>query len=134
MYNFSLSNSLEDIQIAIYARIGEEIDLEAAYWEINRDLHVSIKHLMNKHRVIYSMTTWIDEGSTYLAVNMRANDKWFLSRFIKEKNYPFADWSQIRYARIKRRISEMISKLDNDGFSSFYDEFLDDQDQETDTE
>jgi len=35
LLNYSLSNSLDDIEIAIYSRTGLDIDLNNAYWEIN---------------------------------------------------------------------------------------------------
>jgi len=86
LLNYSLSNNLDDIEVAIYARTGLDIDLNNAYWQLNTNLSISVKHLMNKHRVNYSMTTWEEEDKRrYLVVNMRIDDKWFLTRF-NEKN------------------------------------------------
>ena len=86
MLNFSLSNSLDDIEIAIYTRTGIDVNLNDAYWQLNTNLSTTVKHLMNKHRVAYSMTTWDDkeDGRKYLLVNMRIGDKWFLTRFNEE--------------------------------------------------
>ena len=83
LLNYSLSNNLDDIEVAIYARTGLDIDLNNAYWQLNTNLSISVKHLMNKHRVNYSMTTWDEEEDKrrYLVVNMRIGDKWFLTRF-----------------------------------------------------
>jgi hypothetical protein len=83
LLNYSLSNNLDDIEIAIYSRTGLDIDLNCAYWEINPYLSISVKHLMNKHRVNYSMTTWYEEKQKrrYLVVNMRLGDRWFFTRF-----------------------------------------------------
>jgi hypothetical protein len=88
LLNYSLSNSLDDIKTAIYARTGLNFDLNNAYWEINPYLSISVKHLMNKHRVKYSMTTWYEEKEKrrYLVVNMRVGDKWFLTRLNEDKN------------------------------------------------
>ncbi|MDR1839644.1 MAG: hypothetical protein LBQ93_08715 [Treponema sp.] len=84
--NYSLSNSLDDIEIAIYARTGLNIDLNNAYWEL-WEPWTNIKHLMNKHHVTYSMTTWYEEEEKrrYLSVHMRVGDKWFGTRY-NEKN------------------------------------------------
>ena len=83
LLNYSLSNNLDDIEIAVYARTGLNIDLDNAYWESNPKLSISVKHLMNKHCVTYSMTTWYaeEEKRSYLVINMRVGDKWFLTRF-----------------------------------------------------
>jgi len=77
--NYSLSNNLDDIQIAIYARTGLSITLDNAYWRLFPEVPINIKHLMNKHRVNYSMTTWYEEKKIYIVVYMRAGDKWFVT-------------------------------------------------------
>ena len=82
LLNYSLSNSLEDIKIAIYARTGQIINLNSAFWEINTDLSVSVKHLMNSHHVNYSMTIAGDENDRVLVVNMRVGDNWFFTEYI----------------------------------------------------
>ena len=79
--NYSLSNNLDDIKIAIFDRTGLNIDLEKAHWIINNNTPVSIKHLMNKHRVIYSMTISQEEEYKYLFIYMRVNDKWFITKY-----------------------------------------------------
>jgi len=83
LFNFSLSNNLDDIEIAIHARTGLNIYLENAYWQIDPDICIDIKHLMNKHRVIYSMATWYEEKTKirFILVNMRVGDKWYLTRY-----------------------------------------------------
>jgi alpha-amylase/alpha-mannosidase (GH57 family) len=80
LLNYSLSNSLEDIKIAIFSRTGHKINLDNAVWQINPELSISVKHLMNKHHVIYSMTTLGESGNKQIVVNMRANDKWFITK------------------------------------------------------
>jgi len=81
LLNYSLSNNLDNIEIAIYARTGLNIDLKNVCWRINTGLSVNVKYLMNKHRVNYSVTTWYkeEEKTRYLVVNMRAGDKWFFT-------------------------------------------------------
>ena len=54
---YSLSNSLDNIETAIYARTGCKINLEQGLWKLNPDLSISIKHLMNFYNVNYSMTS-----------------------------------------------------------------------------
>jgi len=77
LINYSLSNSIEDIQIAIYARTSQVIDLEKAYWRINQYLSISVKHLMNSHKVNYSMTVYGKENNRRIVVNMHVGDNWF---------------------------------------------------------
>jgi len=91
LLNYSLSNSLDDIKIAIYTRTGLDIDLKNAYWHLNTGLSISVKHLMNKHRVNYSMTTWYEEKQKrrYLVVNMRIGDMWFFTRFNEEDGFNY---------------------------------------------
>jgi len=83
LLNYSLSNSLDDIKIAVYARTGLNVDLNDAYWKSNQGLSISVKHLMYKHRVTYSMTIWDDGEEEFrnLFVNMRVGDQWFIARF-----------------------------------------------------
>jgi hypothetical protein len=90
LLNYSLSNSLDDIKIAIYARTGLNIDLDNAYWEL-RGPCINVKHLMNKHHVDYSMTTWYDEKEKirYLFVHMRVGDKWFLTEYNENNGFTY---------------------------------------------
>ena len=57
MYKYTLSNNLDDIRTAIFARTGYNINLNKATWSINPNLSISVKHLMNSHQVKFSMTT-----------------------------------------------------------------------------
>ena len=50
LLNYSLSNNLDDIEVAIYSRTGLDIDLNNAYWEINPYLSISVKHLLFKQQ------------------------------------------------------------------------------------
>ena len=74
---YSFSNNLDDIRIAIYARTGHNINLEKAVWRLNSRLSISVKHLMNSHNVIYSMTTNIRDKVKFVIINMRVGDKWY---------------------------------------------------------
>ena len=79
---FSLSNSLDDIKIAIYARTGLNIDLNNAHWKLATGTYISIKHLMNKHRVTYSMTTYcIEEEGRYIYVFIHVGNNWFCTSY-----------------------------------------------------
>jgi hypothetical protein len=112
LLNYSLSNSLDDIKIAIYARTGLNIDLDNAYWELNSRLSISVKHLMNKHHVNYSMTTWYAEKEKrrYLVINMRAGDKWFLTRF-NEKDGLIYNYEKYQ---ILIKLSDILNDILND--------------------
>jgi len=111
LLNYSLSNSLDDIKIAIYARTGLNIDLDSAYWQININLSTSVKHLMNKHCVTYSMTTWDEEEVRNLFVNMRVGDKWFLTRFNEINGVIF---NYEKYSICKRILTKYFKDSDTD--------------------
>jgi hypothetical protein len=98
---FSLSNSLDDIKIAIYARTGLNIDLDNAYWQLLPSLSTSIRHLMNKHRVTYSMDTYYieeeeeeekkeeeeeekEEKMRFIFVFMHVGNKWFCTSYCEQ--------------------------------------------------
>jgi hypothetical protein len=81
LLNYALSNSFEDIIIAIYARTGKIVNLDNTFWHINSKLSVSVKHLMNNQRVNYSMTILGTEPNRSIIVNMRVGDKWFLADY-----------------------------------------------------
>ena len=99
LLNYSLSNSLDDIKIAIYSRTGLDIDLNNAYWQLNTHLSTSVKRLMKKHRVIYSMTTWYEEEERvrHLCVNMHVVDQYFLASFFAgNKDNTFLDFEKFK--------------------------------------
>jgi hypothetical protein len=119
LLNYSLSNSLDDIKNAVYTRTGLNINFDYAYWQLNADLSTSVKHLMNKHRVTYSMTTLDEEDDDDdeekfidVFVNMRVGDQWFLARFFasnKESN--FYDLEKLEYCK---RILKLFKDSDTD--------------------
>jgi len=78
---YSFSNSLDNIRIAIYARTGHNINLEKAFWRINPRLSISVKHLMNSHNAIYSMTTNKKDKVKSVIVNMRVGDKYYITGY-----------------------------------------------------
>jgi len=79
--NYSMSNNLDDIKIAIFARTGQVVNLDNAYWRLNTKLSVSVKHLMNSNHVNYSMTVFGEEKERLIVVNMRVADKWFVTDY-----------------------------------------------------
>ena len=95
LFKYSLSNSLDDIKIAIYERTGCNINLEYARWKINPRLSISVKYLMNTHRVNYSMTTDIREKTKFIVINMRVGDNWFITGY-DEINGVFYNWDIIK--------------------------------------
>jgi hypothetical protein len=103
LLNYSLSNSLEDIKIAIYERIRYNLNVENADWKLNHNLSTSVKHLMNKHGVTYSMTAWQNRKNMSVVINMRANDKWFITGF-KEINRTLYSWNQLETIRILNKL------------------------------
>jgi len=81
LLNYSLSNSMEDIKMAIFKRTGFDIKLENAKWYLNTCLSISVKDLMKKHQVIYSMTTYYKDNIRLICINMNAGDYWFYTSY-----------------------------------------------------
>jgi len=94
LLKYSLSNSLDDIQIAIYSRTGHNVNLEKAAWKLNPGLSISVKHLMNSHNVNYSMTVDIRDKIKFVVVNMRVGDRWFITGY-DEINNQLINWELI---------------------------------------
>jgi hypothetical protein len=79
---YSLSNNLNEIQRAINNRVGVTINLSEATWRLNPDLSNSVKVLMNKHNMNYSMTTWTESIYRYVIVNRRVGNNWFFAQYV----------------------------------------------------
>ena len=108
---YSLSNSLDDIEIAIFARTGENIDLKNTYWKLNKKLFIGIKHLMNKYQVKYSMTVSNKNNRKDLVVNMRIDDEWFITGFTEIEG-SFKRWDQVEVIELlKELLKEQSKKL-----------------------
>jgi hypothetical protein len=107
LLNYSLSNSLEDIKIAIFKRTGLEINIENAKWQINPHLSVSVKDLMNKHQVSCSMTNYFLDDVKIISINMRAGDYWFYTSYgeIDGKCY---SWDYLETLEIMKRVLEEV--------------------------
>jgi len=107
LLNYSLSNSLEDIKMAIFKRTGLEIKVEKAKWFINPNLSISVKHLMSKHQVTYSMTTFYEETVRVISINMRVGDNWFYTSYgeIKGKCYSWDYYTALE--KVKRVLKEI---------------------------
>jgi len=76
----SLSNDLDEIEKAIFSKTGIFFDLSSVEWELDTTISKSIKDLMNKHQVNYSMTINRDayKGVHYkIEINKRCGDEWF---------------------------------------------------------
>ena len=114
LLNYSLSNSLEDIKIAIFKRTGLEIKIEKAKWQLNSDLSTSVKHLMNKHQVIYSMTTYYSDEVRVVCLNMRAGDYWFFTSYgeIDGKCYSWDYYKTIE--KVERILKEVEDRFQSD--------------------
>ena len=85
LLNYSLSNKIDDIEIAIFNRTGQVVKLKNAHWIINPYLSVFVKQLMNKHNVKYAMTTRQEKikNKEYrtITINMRSDDIWLIAWF-----------------------------------------------------
>ena len=103
---YSLSNSLDDIEIAIYAKTAQTIDLKDTCWKMNAQLSSGVKHLMNKHQVKYSMTI---TGKKDLIVNMRIKDEWYITGFT-ENDGSFRSWEQLEAVEFALELVKGLSK------------------------
>ncbi|MCL2208966.1 MAG: hypothetical protein FWC19_10110 [Treponema sp.] len=118
LLNYSLSNSLEDIKMAIFKRTGLEIKVEKAKWYINPYLSISVKHLMSKHQVTYSMTTFYENTVRVISINMRVGDNWFYTSYgeIKGKFYSWDYYETLeKVKRILKEIENRYQLDDDDG-------------------
>ena len=107
--NYSLSNSIDDIKIAIFNRTGLNLKLEKATWFYNTHLSISVKQLMNKHRVLFSMTTYYEGKIRVIIINMRVGDNWFMTRYA-ELNGKCYHWDYFEILeKMKRFIENFLS-------------------------
>jgi len=116
LLNYSLSNSLDDIKIAIFKRTELNIKIEKAKWVLNSNLSVSVKHLMNKHQVLFSMTTYDETIEKRIIksiiINMRVGDNWFFTQYcaIRDKIYTMDYFETLD--KLKRFIEKYLSEDD----------------------
>jgi len=106
---YSMSNNLDDIEIAIYERTGQNLNLKKAYWQLNIKLFAGVKHQMIKHNVKYSMTIVTKKDEKVLVVNMHINDEWFIAGFSELKG-SFQSWNIIQAMRLVEEILKEQSK------------------------
>ena len=114
---YSLSNSLDEIEVAIFTRTGKNMYLKNVYWKLNAKLFNGVKRLMKKHQVRYSMTVSIRGKRKDLVVNMRVNEEWFTTGFTEFEG-AFLSWDmfeKIDFARkyIKEHSDSSLEKLLN---------------------
>ena len=116
LLNYSLSNSLDEIEIAVFRRTGLNVKLKNACWKINSKLSISVRYLMNKHHVKFTMTTWQEKDNAQIVVNMRSDDIWFYTGFtiIKDNIY---SWEDIKTCR---EIEKIIRDMYNDSSLNDY--------------
>jgi predicted ATPase len=74
-YEYYLSNNLDIIKKIIYLETGLNINLEMENWKLNQDLSKNVKEIMNKYKVIYSMTTKKKNDIQYIWINKCVEDK-----------------------------------------------------------
>jgi len=82
LLRYSLSNDLREIERAIQNRIGSSINLSNIAWVLNPELSISVKNLMNRLNVNYSMTTWNEGIYRYVIVNRRVGNNWFIYQHV----------------------------------------------------
>ena len=92
LYKYSFSKNLDDMEVAIYARTGCNINLKNATWRLINNLNVKIRHLMNTHGVDYSMVTYSVDKKDYLDVYMRSGKKWLMAEYENFNETDYYDW------------------------------------------
>ena len=114
LLNYSLSNSLDDIKIAIFNRTGLNLKLEKTKWIYNSYLSISVKQLMNKHQVTFSMTTYNEDKVRIVCINMRVGDNWFITRYaeLKGKCYSWDYFDTLE--KLKRFIEHYLSSVQDE--------------------
>jgi len=110
LLNYSLSNSLDDIKIAIFNRTGLNLKIEKARWGLNPHLSVSVKHLMNKHQVRYSMASYYEDDVRIVCMNMRVGDNWFIARYAELEDSCYDIDYLNTFEEIKKKIKNYLSK------------------------
>jgi len=75
---YSLSNDPKEIEQAIKARTGYTVFLDNHAWVQNPALNQSVKDLMIKHKVNYSMTTYLEGYNPIIIVNRYFLNNWYL--------------------------------------------------------
>ena len=114
LLNYSLSNSLDDIKIAIFNRTGLKLKLEKSKWIYNSYLSISVKQLMNKHQVSFSMTTYNRDKVKVICINMRVGDNWFFTKYLEIKGKCYS-WDYLNtLERLKGLIAFFLSSEEDD--------------------
>ena len=109
LLKFSLSNKLDDIEMAILNRTGHDIDLKNAHWKINTDPSIYVKRLMNKHRVKYSMTAYEKNKNKQIVVNMSLNNTWLITGF-DELDGTLYSWDKIETFKVINKVWINLNK------------------------
>ena len=81
LLRYSLSNDLQEIERAIQNRTDFSISLSNIAWVLNPELSISVKNLMNRLNLNYSMTTWNEGIYRYVIVNRRVGNNWFIYQY-----------------------------------------------------
>jgi hypothetical protein len=78
LLEYSLSNDLAEIEHAIKARVGVDFSLDNIGWRLNPVFSESVKELMTKHDINYSMTTILEGTVRSIVINRRMENEWFV--------------------------------------------------------
>jgi len=113
-FKYALSNNLDDIRCAILEKAGYNIKLENEIPQLNPNLSIKVKNMMNKYDVEFSMTTYIDNGNRKIVINRRIKGQWYTISFSEEngKLYRTADLLE-RERRIKKAHDDYEKDIDN---------------------
>jgi hypothetical protein len=78
---YSLSNNIGEIEKAFTTRTGKIVKLSDVGWDLSPNISSNVKNVMNRLNLNYSMTTYIEFGtSRVIIVYRRVGEQWFIYR------------------------------------------------------
>ena len=108
LLKYSFANNFDIIKNVIYAKIGENIDIDELNWKINPNLSINVKNAMASYKVNYSMAFHTINGYKCLVINRRYLDKWFFSDFVEVNGFYY---NNDRIQRMNNNHQQEVQKL-----------------------
>jgi curved DNA-binding protein CbpA len=78
LLKYSLSKDIKGIEKAIKKRTLQIWNGNRQTWGLNQNLSESVKKLMNKYNVDYSMTTYLEGVYRVTVINRRRGNQWYI--------------------------------------------------------
>jgi uncharacterized protein YgiM (DUF1202 family) len=80
---YTLSNDINVIVNVIYNRFGFSYsdNTSQIIWEINPNLSLNVKKIMNRHDLDYSMTSYLEGSKEIVVINKKSGNNWYITVF-----------------------------------------------------